>query len=321
MSMQLKGAPGPEVPPVADLDQPKENVAGTKPPREWGEMWAWLCLLPATILFIVFDFLPFFRALYLSFTSTDLFGRPAGFAGLDNYLNMFADPTFLSTFARTLLFTVASVVLKLAIGLAIALPLSYRLKGTFWMRPVVLIPMAVSTAVGTLVFRQMFAPVVGFFDQIFMSMGFDQMGWLTSPRMAMISVLITDVWIGISFVTLLMLVAIDGIPGEMVEAANLDGATGSRYIRHIILPSIAPMLLVLSVTQAMAAMKEFTIFQVLTGGGPGNSTRTLVLDIYTLAFGGGTADFAAASARGMVLFVMIFILTMIQFWLSNRDRK
>lgn len=321
MSMQMKGAPGPEVPPVDEFEAPQENTAGPKAPRQRGELWAWLCLLPATVLFLVFDFWPFFRALYLSFTSTDLFGRPAGFTGFDNYLNMFSDPTFLSTFSRTLLFTVASVILKLALGLAIALPLSYRMKGTVWMRPVVLIPMAVSTAVGTLVFRQMFAPVVGLFDQVFMSMGFDQVGWLTSPRMAMISVLITDVWIGISFVTLLMLVAIDGIPGEMVEAANLDGATGSKYVRHIILPSIAPMLLVLSVTQAMAAMKEFTIFQVLTGGGPGNSTRTLVLDIYDLAFGGGTADFAAASARGMVLFVIILVLTLIQFRLSNRNNR
>lgn len=321
MGIQMKGAPGPQIPPVEDLEGRQENTAKPKRRREFGEWWAWLCLLPAVLLFVAFDFLPFFRAVYLSFSSTDLFGRPAGFAGFKNYANMFSDPTFLSTFSRTLFFTVASVILKLALGLAIALPLSYRLKGTFWMRAVVLIPMAISTAVGTLVFRLMFAPIVGFFDQVASAIGFGQVGWLTSPRVAMISVLITDVWIGISFVTLLMLVAIDGIPGEMVEAANLDGATGWKYVRHIILPSIAPMLLVLSVTQAMAALKEFTIFQVLTGGGPGNSTRTLVLDIYTLAFGGGTADFAAASARGMVLFVIILILTLIQFWLSNRNKR
>ena len=317
MSTSLKGNPDDAPAPVADLDKSKKQ----RPPREKPETWAWFCLLPALLFFCVFDFFPFFRAIYLSFTTTDLFGRPAGFAGFSNYANMFADPTFLSTFARTLIFTVMSVILKLVLGLAIALPLSYRLKGTFWMRPVVLIPMAVSTAVGTLVFRQMFAPIVGFFDQVASLMGIDQVGWLTSPKVALFSVLITDVWIGISFVALLMLVAIDGIPGEMIEAANLDGATGGKYIRHIILPSIAPMLLVLSVTQAMAAMKEFTIFQVLTGGGPGNSTRTMVLDIYDLAFGGGTADFAAASARGMVLFLIILVLTLIQFRLTSRGKK
>ncbi|MEO5304353.1 sugar ABC transporter permease [Corynebacterium sp. c25Ua_47] len=304
-----------------DQNTELENTKVKGAPREKPEPWAWFCLLPALLCFCIFDFFPFFRAIYLSFSSTDLFGRPAGFAGFDNYANMFADPTFLSTFARTLIFTVLSVILKLVLGLAIALPLSYRLKGTFWMRPVVLVPMAVSTAVGTLVFRQMFAPIVGFFDQAAGLMGFGQVGWLTSPKVAMISVLITDVWIGISFVALLMMVAIDGISSEMIEAANLDGATGFRYIRYIILPSIAPMLLVLSVTQAMAAMKEFTIFQVLTGGGPGNSTRTMVLDIYDLAFGGGTADFAAASARGMVLFLIILVLTLIQFRLTSREKK
>lgn len=281
--------------------------------------WAWIFLAPALLSFAIFEFFPFFRALFLSFTTVDLFGRPAGFAGLDNYIRMFSDPNFLATLGRTLLFTIASVILKLAIGLAVALPLSYRLKGTLWMRSLVLVPMAVSTAVGTLVFRSMFAPAVGFFDQIAQAIGLDSVGWLTSPRVALISVIIVDLWIGISFVILLMLVAIDGISSEVVEAANLDGCTGFRYVRHIIIPGIAPMLLVLAVTQSMAAMREFTIFQVLTGGGPGTSSTTLVLDIYQLAFGGGTADFAGASARGMILFVIILLLTLFQFRLSRRQ--
>lgn len=298
------------------------DTATAQPPkrtkRQGAEPWAWLFLAPAAILFCVFEFFPFLRAVYLSFSHVDLFGQPAEFAGFDNYANMLADPAFLGTFVRTLVFTVLSVLLKLAIGLAIAIPLSYRLKGTVWMRSVVLIPMAVSTAVGTLVFKQMFAPTIGFFDQIFSTLGFEEMGWLTSPRLAMIAVLITETWIGISFVTLLLLVAIDDISSEVVEAANLDGCTGWRYVRHIIIPGISNMLLLLSVTQAMAAMKEFTVFQVLTNGGPGTSTRTLVLDIYQLAFGGGTADFAAASARGMVLFLMILVLTLIQFRLNRK---
>ena len=287
--------------------------------RRPAEPWAWLFLAPAIILFLLFDFFPFFRAIFLSFSNVDLFGRPSGFAGFANYANMFTDPGFIGTVIRTLIFTIASVVLKLGIGLAIAVPLSFRLRGTVWMRSVVLIPMAVSTAVGTLVFKQMFAPTIGFFDQVAMSFGLGEVGWLTSPRVAMISALITETWIGISFVTLLMMVAIDGISTEVVEAANLDGCTGWRYIRHIVLPSISNMLLVLSVTQAMQAMKEFTVFQVLTAGGPGTSTRTLVLDIYQNAFGGGTADFAAASARGMVLFIMILLLTLLQFWLKRKS--
>lgn len=291
------------------------------PPRQRPEQWVWWFLAPTVILFLLFEFYPFFRALWLSFTRTDLFGRPNGFIWFTNYGELFSDPSFLATLGRTLLFTVLSVLFKLVLGLAIALPLSYRIRGTAWMRSAVLVPMAVSTAVGTLVFRQMFAPIVGFFDQVAQGLGFGDVGWLTSPQVALASVLIVDVWIGISFVVLLMLVAIDGISGDVVEASNLDGATGVRYLRHIIIPSIAPMLLVLAVTQSIAAMKEFTIFQVLTGGGPGESTTTLVLDIYMLAFGGGTANFSAASARGMVLFILILILTLIQFRLTNRGRK
>lgn len=301
-----------------EVPQAKKVIPPT-PPREKSAVWAWWFLLPALLLFAVFEFFPFLRAFYLSFTTTDLFGRPSGFAGIENYLRMFADPNFLATLMRTLLFTVATVIIKLGVGLSVALPLSYRLRGTVWMRTLVLVPMAVSTAVGTLVFRSMYAPAIGFFDQIARALGFGDVGWLTSPQVAMISVIIVDVWIGISFVILLLLVAIDGISSEVVEAANLDGCTGWRYIRHIIIPGIAPMLLVLAVTQSMSAMREFTIFQVLTGGGPGNATRTLVLDIYDLAFGGGTANFSEASARGMVLFVLILVLTLLQFRLQRRQ--
>ncbi|AWB83475.1 carbohydrate ABC transporter permease [Corynebacterium liangguodongii] len=297
-----------------------EETKPKKPQTEGIDWLSWAFLLPTIVLFLVFEFYPFFRALYLSFASTDLFGRPKGFAGLDNYLEMISDPTFLSTLSRTLIFTIITVLLKLLFGLSIALPLSYRLRGTFWMRSLVLVPMAVSTAIGTLVFRNMFAPTVGLFDQIFSSLGLPQVGWLTSPNVALFSAIIVDLWIGISFVILLLVVAIDNISTEVVEAANLDGATGFRYIRHIIVPGIAPMLMVLVVTQSIAAMKEFTIFNVLTGGGPGNSTRTLVLDIYDKAFGGGTADFAGASARGMVLFILVLVLTLVQFRLSNRNK-
>lgn len=305
---------------ATDTSKKAAPAAPKKPANEGFDWLSWALLAPTIVLFLLFEFFPFFRALYLSFASTDLFGRPRGFAGLTNYAEMVSDPTFLATLSRTLIFTIVTVALKIIIGLAIALPLSYRLRGTFWMRSLVLVPMAVSTAIGTLVFRNMFAPTVGLFDQLFASLGLPQVGWLTSPNVALFSTIIVDLWIGISFVILLLMVAVDNISTEVVEAANLDGATGLRYIRHIVIPGIAPMLMVLIVTQSISAMKEFTIFNVLTNGGPGHSTRTLVLDIYDKAFGGGTADFAGASARGMVLFIIVLVLTLIQFRLSSRTR-
>ncbi|MDO4241138.1 MAG: sugar ABC transporter permease [Microbacteriaceae bacterium] len=283
--------------------------------------WAFLFILPVVVLFIVFEFYPMGRALFLSMQDTDQFGRPAGFSGFDNYITMFSDPEFIATLIRTFIFTIFSVLGKLALGLAIALPLSYRLKGTVWMRSVVLIPLAVSTAVGTLIFKQLFASHIGLFDHVLRIFGGSDAGWLTSQNMAMVSVIIVDIWAGISFVTLLMLVAIDGISGEVMEAANLDGATGWRNVYYIVLPSIVPMLLFLAVTQSISAMKEFTIINVLTDGGPGNATTTLVIDIYDKAFGGGTANFAMASTTGMILFVLTFVFTLVQFGLSSRKGR
>ncbi|MBB3115319.1 carbohydrate ABC transporter permease [Corynebacterium bovis] len=281
-------------------------------------LWPWLFLLPALLLFAVFDYYPFLRAVVLSFQATDLFGRPAGWAGLENYTVMLSSGEFWSTFAWTLVFTVASTVVKLVLGLAIAVPLARRLRGTAVLRSAVLIPMAVSTAVGALIFSQILAPSVGPADQLADLVGLGPVGWLTDAGWARVSVLVVDTWAGISFVVLLLLAAIDGVPGDITEAAGLDGCTGLRYIRHMLVPSIAPMLLFLAVTQSVAALREFTVINALTGGGPAGATQTLVVDLYTRAFGDSTNDYSSAAASGMVLAVFIVVLSAVQFALSAR---
>lgn len=283
-----------------------------------GEPWAWVFLAPAVILFIIFEYYPFIRAVILSTQSTDLFGRPTGFSGFSNYTNLLTSADFWRIFIWTLTFTVISVVLKLGVGLSIALPLSYRLRGTWFMRSTILIPMAVSTAVGTLVFGQIFKPFVGVADRITQVFGVPSLYWLTDATMAKIAVIIVDTWAGISFVTLLLMAAIDGVSADIIEAAQLDGCTGFRSVIHMILPSISPMIMFLVLTQSAAALREFTIIDVLTGGGPSSATTTLVVDVYNRAFGNSTNDFSGAAANGMVLFVVIFILSLVQLRMAKK---
>lgn len=284
----------------------------------FGEPWAWAFLAPALLLFIVFEYYPFIRAVILSTQATDLFGRPTGFAGFSNYTNLLSSPDFWRVFTWTLTFTVVSVVLKLGVGLSIALPLSYRLRGTWFMRSAVLIPMAVSTAVGTLVFGQIFKPFVGVADRIAQVFGLQSLNWLTDATMAKVAVIIVDTWAGVSFVTLLLMAAIDGVSKDIIEAAQLDGCTGFRSVIHMVLPSISPMIMFLVLTQSAAALREFTIIDVLTDGGPSGATTTLVVDVYNLAFGNSTNDFSGAAANGMVLFVIILILSLIQLRMGQK---
>ncbi|SDP16785.1 carbohydrate ABC transporter membrane protein 1, CUT1 family [Microbacterium testaceum StLB037] len=293
--------------------------AATRPRRgrRGPHLWAVLFLLPSLIAIVSFDYWPLLRTGFLSMQSTNLFGQPNGFVGSDNFAAMFSDPDFWRTLGITVLFMLGSVAGKVIVGLAIALPVSQRVRGTGVFRASVLIPMAVSTAVAGLAFRALMTPSTGLFDVIARALGGDNVGWLTSTNVSLLSVIIVDVWTAIGFTVLLLLAALDSIDKQVFEAADVDGARFWRRTFSITLPLITPTLFFVVVTQSIQALREFTIINVLTAGGPADSTRTLVIDIYQAAFG-GTADYGASSARSIILLVLILALTAIQFGVLER---
>jgi len=281
-------------------------------------MWASALLVPALAFFIVFDYYPLGRVIALSFQSTDLFGRPSGFIGVRNYVDMFTSPEFLGTLGTTFAFAAGSVVLKLLCGLAIALPLSTSRRAVWLARPVVLIPMAVSVAVAGLVFKAIFQPGFGIADQLLAGIGLPSPGWLTNPNFALVSVIIVDTWVGIGFTVLILLAALAGVPQEVREAAAIDGAGAFRTGVSVVIPLISTSILFLVIYHTVGALREFTVINVLTQGGPANSTRTLVIDIWNLAFGSSGGNFGDASARAIVLLVIVGVVSFIQFRVSNR---
>ncbi len=285
--------------------------------RRGPHFWAILFLAPSLIAIVFFDYWPLLRTGFLSMQSTNLFGQPSGFVGGRNFGNMFGDPDFWRMLGITVLFMLGSVAGKVIVGLAIALPISRRVRGTGVFRASVLIPMAVSTAVAGLAFRALMTPSTGLFDVIAHALGGGNVGWLTSTNVALLSVIIVDVWTAIGFTVLLLLAALDSIDKQVFEAADVDGAGFWRRTLSITLPLITPTLFFVIVTQSIQALREFTIINVLTGGGPADSTRTLVIDIYQAAFG-GTADYGASSARSIILLVLILALTAIQFGVLER---
>lgn len=291
--------------------------SGARDRRARSQPWAWWCLAPTVVALIVFNYWPLVRTFALSFQSTDLFGRAAGFAGLDNYRSMLGNPDFQRTLWTTTVFVVLTVLGKVAVGLALAIPLARRIRGTAFARASVLVPMAVSAAVAGLAFRALMNPTTGLLDQIAIALTGEPGGWLTDPTTAMVSIVLVDVWTAIGFVTLLLIAAIDMIPVEVEEAASIDGASWWRKLRSITLPLITPTLFFILVTQSVAALREFTVINVVTGGGPARATQTLVFDLWAKAFS-GTADYAAASARGVILLVVIAALTAIQFGVLER---
>lgn len=304
--------------PLAPERERSRNVAKRPTGRARVAWWAIALLVPALAFFVLFDYYPLVRVVTLSFQSTDLFGRPSGFIGFENYADMFSSPQFLSTLTTTFLFAVGSVTLKLVCGLAIALPMSSSRRAGWLARPVVLIPMAVSVAVAGLVFRALFQPGFGLADQILASIGLSSPGWLTNPDFALISVIIVDTWVGIGFTVLILLAALAGVPQEVREAAAIDGAGPVRTGISIVMPLISSSILFLVIYHTVGALREFTVINVLTQGGPADATRTLVIDIWNLAFGSSGGNFGDASARAIVLLVVVGIVSFIQFRVSNK---
>ena len=270
-------------------------------------------LAPAAGFVLAFNYWPLARTVWLSLHTTDLFGRTGEFTGADNFTEMLSSGAFWHSMLVTLAFTAGSVGTKLVLGLLIAVPLASRARGTVLARAVVLVPMAVSVAVAGLVFRTLFQPGFGLVDQALASVGVPSPGWLTNPDTALTTVIIVDGWAGLGFTVLILLAALGAVPDEVVEAARLDGAGPIRRTWSVLLPLISPSVFFLMIVQTVDAIREFTVINVVTGGGPADATRTLVMDVWLRAFGPAGGDYGPASARALVLLLLVGVITAIQF--------
>lgn len=275
-------------------------------------------LLPALLVFAVFVFYPLGKVVWLSTQGTDIFGQAAGFVGAKNYATIFTDPQFGDTLWRTAVFTVAVVTGRIVVGLLIAVPLTTKLRGIRVFRALLTSPLVASVSVASVAFAAMLAPGSGLVNSVITRFGGTSVPWLTSTQWAMPSVISVTVWGSLGFTVLLLLGAFGAIDPDVIEAAHLDGAGPLRTLWSISLPLVTPTLFFLMVTGAVEALTTFGQIQILTGGGPANSTTTLVYTIYQAAFGAGSANFGIAAAVGVVLFLLVLCLSLVQFGLLEK---
>lgn len=304
--------------PYKDVGQRGEAMPKKRSGVHGSQSWAVALLVPAFTIFALFEFYPLARTLFMSTQGTDLFGQPSGFVGAENYLRMFASGDFLRTLVTTLIFTVGTVAGKIVAGLAIAIPLSARLRGTLWLRSIVLVPMAMSVAATAVTFKAMLQPDSGPIDRLLIAFGITPPLWLTDPFWALFTVTVVDVWFSIGLAVLLFMAALDSMPEEVLEAAKVDGASSWNMTKFIRIPLVTPTIFFLTVTQSVHALRQFAIIQVMTGGGPNGATKTLTVDIYDAAFGAGTADYGSAAARGVVLMLIVMSISAFQFLVLER---
>lgn len=231
-------------------------------------------------------------------------GRP--FIGLDNYAEALGDQRFREALVHTLLFTVASVTLELALGCVLALAMNRAFRGRGLVRAAILVPWAIPTVVAALIWRFMFDGDSGIVNAALASVGVTPPVWFVDRFAAWVPVVLGDVWKETPFVALLLLAGLQGIDPSLYEAARIDGASAWRQFRHITLPLLKPALLVALIFRTRDAFRVFDLVYVMTGGGPGTATEPIALYTFTSLL--QNLRFGYGSALSVLVFLVAFVL-------------
>lgn len=276
---------------------------------------AWAFILPALILLLIFSIIPIFWVIYLGFTDYNVFSPPE-WNGVENYKKLFSDPRFIKALKNTIYYWVLVTPAITISSLFLAVLVNQKLIGIKLYRLAYYFPVLVSVVITALLWKWMFA-TDGIFNYVLSVIGLGPIKWLTSESTSMISVAIVTVWQGLGYYMLIYLAGLQSVPDQLYEAAELDGAGFWRKQWHITIPALRPIILFVSVISTMGAFKEFTLMLVMTGGGPVNSTTTLVYMVYKEAFENINMGYASATAT--VLFIIILIITVINIKVQEQQ--
>jgi multiple sugar transport system permease protein len=272
---------------------------------------AWAFLAPVVGYLVVFYAYPLARNLDLSlrdYTLRSFIDGTAEFVGFANYVEIASSPTFGVAIWNTAVFTGLSLVFQYGIGMALAVFFFRRFPLSATLRALFLVPWLLPLLVSASVWAWMFNSESGILNAGLDVVGIDQVNWLTSPQWAMVSVLITNIWIGIPFNLVLLYSGLQNIPQEVYEAAAIDGAGRWRTFRSITFPLLRPVSAITLLLGLVYTLKVFDIIWVMTRGGPGNASTTLSIWSYRLGFGSGSPDLspAAAVANVLILIALVF---------------
>jgi len=275
----------------------------------------WLFVLPATVLIVLFGIVPLGWVVLLSLQHNDLLTAPT-WAGLSNYRELAHDPVFRASVRRTIVYTVLFVPLSVGGALAVALLLRSEIRFNRFYRTAVFVPVATSTVATGILFNGLLDPTYGIANYLLGKVGLGPYGFFQDPDQALYAIVAMTVWGWLGFDVIIYLAALQGIPGDVLEAAALDGAGRWATFRHVVLPLLSPATLFLIVWSTINALQVFDEIYVTTRGGPLQATTVLVYELYNQAFAFFHAGYAAAIA--LVLFLITLVFSVIQLWVGNR---
>nr|WP_290223650.1 sugar ABC transporter permease [Trichocoleus desertorum] len=289
--------------------------------RQREQRTGWILVTPALLLLLLVFAYPIGRAFWESFFTKNLGSelQPV-FSGVENYTRMALDGRFWQSLRNTTIFTVASVVLELLIGMGIALVLNQAFRGRGIVRTIAILPWALPTALIALAWTWIFNDQYGVVNDILQRLGLIETGinWLGDPTLAMIAVIIADVWKTTPFISILLLAGLQSISSDLYEAHALDGASAWQSFRQITLPLLMPQILIAGLFRFAQSFGIFDLIAVMTGGGPGGATETVSLYVYSTVM--RYLDFGYGAALVVVTFLLLVLAVAIANFLLSKLR-
>ncbi len=280
--------------------------------RVRGAIEGYLYLAPTLIILTVFVYIPVITSFSLSLNRKAPFGNQTRFVGRENYTRLLTDPDYWNSIKVTLLFTLGTVPLGLILAVLLAVLLAYPMRHLSWFhRLLIFVPVVISSAVAGVLFRWLYHPVVGYLNYWLSFVGIEGPNWLASKQWALVAVMIVAMWRQLGFNVIIALAGVQNIDPTFYDAAKVDGAGAWRRFRHITLPLLSPTLFFLLIINVIASLQTFGEIDILTQGGPGQATNTLVYSIFYDAFL-GTPQRGYASAQAYLLAILIIVMSFVQ---------
>ena len=285
--------------------------------HRWQKIKPYLFLLPALIVLGVIVFYPAIQAFSLSFSRYEYdLTQPPVWIGWENFEQLWQDDVFRRTVINTLIYLLGVVPPLVVLPLFLAILVNKKLKAINWFRTAYYTPVVVSMVVAGIAWKAIYWSN-GILNQFWFSLGFEKaIPWLTSPDWAIWSVMVVTIWKGLGYYMVIYLAGLQSIAPELYQAAAIDGSVGMRKHFDITIPLMKPYIFLVAVISALSATKVFEEVYLLTQGGPRNSSKTVVYYLYEKAF--QELEINYASTIGLVLFVFILILSIINFVLSRQ---
>ncbi len=301
-----------------------KNLRAASLGRKYGDsLFSWALVSPTMLLTFLFILVPVIDSIIKSFTSYEIrnviSGEPGTWNNFENYINLFANAKLVPAIVTTFTFMICVVVLQFTIGMSLATLLNAKIKGSRFLRSIMMIPWVVPTVISALIWRWIYQPQYGLLKYIASLFGFDEFAILNDPDTALIGVIIAVLWKQIPLTALLLLAGLQNVPGEILEAATVDGASKSRTFFSIVIPSMKSVIKIVVSMSIIENFKQFPLIWNLTGGGPNNSTTTLAVLSYREAFVSNDLGSGAAVTTVWMLLMIIVIFFYNKFMAIGED--